>query len=89
VVCNNSSYRLLKENLVRYRQDGGEPGPGREFPPCFDVHEPGVDFVALAGALGVPGIQVSKPDEVEPALRAMLDHQGPFLVEVMLDREVS
>ena len=89
VVCHNSSYRLLKENLVRYWQDtGGVNASAREFPPFFDVHEPCIDFVALAGALGVPAIQVSKPGEVESSLRAMLDHDGPYLVEVMLDRDV-
>jgi len=89
VVCNNSSYRLLKQNLVRYWRDTDPRDGPREFPPCFDVHEPGVDFVALAGALGVPAMQVSKPGEVESALRAMLDHDGPYLVEVVLDRDVS
>jgi benzoylformate decarboxylase len=88
VVCHNSSYRLLKENLVRYRQDG-DAGGRRDFPPFFDVHEPVIDFVALAGGLGVPGMQVSKPGEVDQALRAMLDHNGPYLLEVVLDREVS
>jgi benzoylformate decarboxylase len=94
VVCHNSSYRLLKENLVRYWHDGDaatsapERAGEREFPPFFDVHEPTIDFVALAGALGVPAMQISKPGEVELALRAMLDHDGPFLLEVVLDREV-
>jgi benzoylformate decarboxylase len=94
VVCHNSSYRLLKENLVRYWRDTGGPNTGGpdaaagEFPPFFDVHEPAIDFVALAGALGVPAVQVSKPGEVESSLRAMLDHDGPYLLEVMLDREV-
>jgi thiamine pyrophosphate-dependent acetolactate synthase large subunit-like protein len=89
VVCNNSSYRLLKQNLVRYWQGADGGSTGREFPPCFDVHEPAIDFVALAGALGVPGTQVGKPGDVDSALRAMLDHDGPYLLEVMLDRDVS
>jgi benzoylformate decarboxylase len=89
VVCHNSSYRLLKQNLVRYWQDLGPGGSAGEFPPYFDVHEPSIDFVALAGALGVPAIQVSKPGEIESSLRAMLDHDGPYLLEVMLDREVT
>ncbi|MET0496019.1 MAG: thiamine pyrophosphate-binding protein [Actinoplanes sp.] len=87
VVCNNSSYRLLKENLVRYWQDTGG-SDGRPFPPFFDVHEPGIDFTALAGSLGVAAAQVSKPGDVESAVRAMLGHDGPYLLEVMLDREV-
>ncbi|MDY7084542.1 MAG: thiamine pyrophosphate-binding protein [Actinomycetota bacterium] len=86
VVCHNSSYRLLKENLVRYWQDGA--AGQREFPPFFDVHEPTIDFVALAGALGVPGMQVSKPGELDQAIHAMLGHDGPYLLEVVLNREV-
>jgi thiamine pyrophosphate-dependent acetolactate synthase large subunit-like protein len=89
VVCNNSSYRLLKQNLVRYWKDADGKDTEREFPPFFDVHEPAIDFVALAGALGVPASQVVKPGDVESALRAMLDHDGPYLLEVMLDRDVS
>lgn len=89
VVCHNSSYRLLKQNLVRYWRDTDGESADRDFPPFFDVHEPCIDFVALAGALGVPAIQVSKPGEVESALSAMLRHDGPYLLEVMLDRDVS
>ncbi|HEX8630683.1 MAG TPA: thiamine pyrophosphate-binding protein, partial [Catenuloplanes sp.] len=86
VVCHNAGYRLLKENLVRYRADlaGGATGGstvGEVFPPFFDVQEPCVDFVALAGALGVAAAGVQKPDELPSALRAMLDHDGPYLVE--------
>ena len=87
VVCHNAGYRLLKDNLIRYWRDAG--GGDGEFPVFFDVHEPAVDFVALAGALGVPALQVSKPGEVEPALRTMLDHDGPYLLELILNREVT
>jgi benzoylformate decarboxylase len=86
VVCHNAGYRLLKENLVRYRQ---EQRTGEEaFPPFFDVREPCVDFVALAGALGVAAAGVREPGELPAALRTMLDHDGPYLLEVTLDREV-
>jgi benzoylformate decarboxylase len=94
IVCHNSSYRLLKQNLVQYWKDADGPHANgsdagtREFPPMFDVHEPSIDFVSLAGALGVRATQVSKPGEVESSLRAMLDHDGPYLVEVLLDRDV-
>jgi benzoylformate decarboxylase len=88
VVCHNASYRLLKQNLVRYWRDTAAGDAGAQFPPCFDVHEPTIDFVALAGALGVPALQLSKPGEVAQAVQAMLEHDGPYLLEVILDREV-
>jgi benzoylformate decarboxylase len=89
VVCHNASYRLLKENLVRYRQDLADGGPVADaFPPFFDVREPCIDFVALAGALGVAAAGVREPAELPAALRTMLDHDGPYLLEVSLDREI-
>jgi len=100
VVCHNAGYRLLKDNLVRYREDAGSGASGAgdgsgigagngAFPPFFDVREPVIDFVALAGALGVPAAAVNRPEEVAAALRAMLDHDGPYLVQVALDPEVG
>jgi len=88
VVCNNRSYRLLKQNLVVYRQEQGGHRTGA-FPSSFDVDEPGLDFVALARGLGVPGLRVSEPKEVEGGVDALLDHDGPFLLEVMLEGDVQ
>ena len=90
VVCHNSGYRLLKENLVRYRQDraNGAHADSSVFPAFFDVHEPRTDFAGLAAALGVPAGRVRTPDELPAALRTMLDHDGPYLVEVTLDPAV-
>ncbi|TDD76830.1 thiamine pyrophosphate-binding protein [Actinomadura rubrisoli] len=89
VVCHNSGYRLLKENLVDYRGDLGDPDPAAEFPWFFDVDRPCVDFVAVAGGLGVPAQRITEPAEIEPVLKSMLDHEGPFLVEVRLERDVA
>ncbi|MBK8175671.1 MAG: thiamine pyrophosphate-binding protein [Rhodospirillales bacterium] len=83
VVCNNRSYRLLKQNLVAYWHDRAVNPPN--FPPPFDIHEPGIDYVAIAAGLGVPGVRVSTPDTVPGAIRAMLDHDGPFLIELTLE----
>jgi thiamine pyrophosphate-dependent acetolactate synthase large subunit-like protein len=90
VVCNNHSYRLLKENLLDYwAQQGLRPDQfPKSFPPPFDILEPAVDFVALAGALGVPGRRVSRPEEIEPAIVSMLSAEGPYLVDLLLDPAV-
>ena len=90
VVCNNTSYRLLKFNLVDYwRERGLQPREyPAEFPPPFDVAEPPVDFVTLARSLSVPGVRVEKPEEIGPAIAKMLESDGPFLIELILEREV-
>ena len=90
VVCNNRSYRLLKENLLDYWAERGlTPNEfPQSFPPSFDILDPDLDFVGLAGALGVAGQRVERPDEIEPAITAMLRDDGPYLVDLVLDDSV-
>lgn len=87
VVCNNRSYRLLKQNLVDY---WGDAGINEErFPPPFDILSPDLDFVSLAKGVGVPGQRVERPEQIASAIRAMLDHPGPYLLEVIFERDVA
>lgn len=90
VVCNNGGYRLLKLNLLDYwRGLGLTPNQFPEFPPSFDIRDPGLDFVGLAQALGVPGKRVATTADIAPAIRTMLAHDGPFLIDLLLDGGVQ
>lgn len=91
VVCNNRSYRLLKENLLSYWADLGlSPAQfPQTFPPSFDIGDPDLDFVGLSRSLGVPGYRVTQPAEIEPAIQAMLHHDGPFLIDLVLEGNVA
>lgn len=86
VVIVNDGYRLLKVNLQHYWQDQGQE-PGR-FPPCFSIENPTVDYLGLAGSMGVPGLRVARHQEIAPAVERMLAHQGPFLLEIQVDGSV-
>ena len=48
---------------------------------------PPVDFVKIANAYGIDGIQVDSPDDVVPALKASLDCDGPFVMDFRIERE--
>jgi thiamine pyrophosphate-dependent acetolactate synthase large subunit-like protein len=87
VVCHNASYRILKHNIVRYWRDRGQQ-PDQAFPPSFDIREPELDFVSLAHGLRVPGCRVSQPTEIAGAITAMLEHNGPYLIELVLESHV-
>lgn len=90
IICNNHSYRILKFNLQQYWQDQGlKPSAfPASFPPSFDLRAPDVNFVDLAEALGVAGRRVTQPAEIGPAIQAMLSHEGPFLLDVIVDGSV-
>ncbi|RXZ38496.1 ubiquinone-dependent pyruvate dehydrogenase [Oxalobacteraceae bacterium CAVE-383] len=45
------------------------------------------DFAAMANAIGVKGIRVERPDQLEGALREAFAHPGPALVDVVSARQ--
>ena len=47
------------------------------------LHNP--DFAAFAELCGAQGFRVTAADELESAVEAALDHQGPALVEILTD----
>lgn len=40
------------------------------------------NFAEIADAFGIAGATISKPEEVEPALKKMLANKGPFVLDV-------
>ncbi len=87
VVCNNASYKLLQLNIQQWWQEAGVAP--HEFPLCFDLSKPALGFVEMARGMGVAGTRVSRPAEVAPAIRQMLAHPGPFLLDLVLAGDVS
>jgi pyruvate dehydrogenase (quinone) len=45
------------------------------------------DFARLADAAGILGVRVEKPEELRPALTRALQHDGPALVDVIVNRQ--
>lgn len=43
------------------------------------------DLVKLAEAFGAKGIRITKPDQVDQAIKDALAHNGPVIVDVMTD----
>lgn len=83
VICNNRSYRLLQLNITQYWNE--QSVEQHEFPLSFDLSKPEIDFAALARSMGVAGLRVQRPEEIAPAIREMLSHDGPFLLDVVIE----
>lgn len=45
------------------------------------------DFVQVAAGYRIPGKSISTRDEIKSALKAMLDHDGAYVLEVMVGKE--
>jgi benzoylformate decarboxylase len=76
VIINNRSYRILKERMVAFR--GARAFAGMEF------HDPQIDFTSLAQSMGVTAVRVTRPGDVDAALREAIASGAPRLVEVMV-----
>jgi benzoylformate decarboxylase len=83
VVCNNGSYRLLQNNITQFWKERGMAA--HDFPLAFDLSSPPLHFDEMARAMGMQGVRVEKPWEVEPAIKQMLAHPGPFLIDLVVE----
>jgi thiamine pyrophosphate-dependent acetolactate synthase large subunit-like protein len=87
VVCQNRSYRLLQANITQFWKERGIEG--REFPQSFDLSNPEISFDIIAHSFGVPGERVWRPDQVPAAVDRMLAHNGPYLINLVLEGDVN
>jgi len=53
-----------------------------------DLHD-NPDFVKLAEAYGIPGMRVSRPEELRPALEQAAATEGPVLLDIHVDPEAN
>jgi benzoylformate decarboxylase len=86
VVCNNDSYELLKVNIREYW--GEREIPAHDPPAPFDLAEPDIRFDDMARSLGVQAARVDTPEKIGPAIEQMLNHPGPFLIDLLITNRV-
>jgi thiamine pyrophosphate-dependent acetolactate synthase large subunit-like protein len=87
VICNNQSYLLLKLNILQYWAE--QVGVQRHaFPIGFDLDNPVIDFTQLSLSMGVEALTVDHPDQVAVAVKQMLAHDGPFLINLVISNQV-
>lgn len=76
VITNNRGYSVLKQRLKLFHDNDQPIG--------MDFNDPPLDCVALAKGFGVPGERATTADAFEEAFARGLEHDGPYLVEVMV-----
>ncbi len=86
VICNNRSYDTLKANILQYWRE--RELPPREYPLSFDLSDIDIRFDHLARSMSVEGVRVETPDQIEPAIRAALADDRPFLIDLVLTSDL-
>lgn len=86
IVCNNRSYRLLQLNVMAYWRERGISQ--HDFPLSFDLSQPILRFDDMARSMGVESVRVEKLAEIAPAIQQALAHNGPFLIDVVLEGDI-
>jgi benzoylformate decarboxylase len=82
VILNNTSYRILKQRMNAMREYAAQA----DHYPGMELVEPAIDFVGLAGSLGVRGARAETLQQVQELLTGALGRDEPFLIDVALDR---
>jgi acetolactate synthase I/II/III large subunit len=83
VVLSNRSYAILNMELQRV---GVSAAAGPKARAMLDLHDPNLDFVALATAMGVPATRAETAEEFSDQLARALAEPGPNLVEAVITR---
>jgi acetolactate synthase-1/2/3 large subunit len=80
LLFSNRSYQILKGELANV----GAANAGRKALDMMDLGNPDIDWVKMAGSLGVAGSRATSMEELAVAFQAGLDENGPYLVEIVL-----
>ena len=76
VVFANRRYAILQGELAAV---GAQPGPASK--ELFDLSRPSLDWVKLAGGMGMEAVRVETLEGFADAFRSACARHGPFLIE--------
>ncbi len=81
VIFANRRYRILDIEMKRT----GAPGFGAKSNEMVDITRPGLDFVQLAGSMGVRGVRAETVGQFAREFAIGMREKGPLLIEICVD----
>jgi len=85
IVCNNAAYSVLNVELERV----GAARVGAKARSQLDLHDPALDFTALARGMGVPATRCDSAEAFCRALEDALAKPGPHLIEACIPESLG
>src|SRR5437763_1237036 len=80
VIFANRRYRILEIEMRRT----GAPAFGKAANAMIDIGQPNLDWVQLAGGMGVPATRAATVAEFDAQFRAAMEERGPRLIEAII-----
>jgi len=87
VICNNSSYRILKLNMNTYKSHVLKDDAPESQHIAMDFPTP-FNFAGIAAAFGLDSRRIEDPAELAPAMKRALALGEPALLDVAIDPSV-
>ncbi len=86
IILSNRRYAILLAELagVGAGEEGGNPG--RTALDMMELNRPDLDWVRLAGGMGVEAAQATSMERFADLFSSAQARSGPFLIELVLDR---
>ena len=85
VICNNSSYRVLKINMNHYHRLNNFDPPKSYF--AMDFHHE-INFAEQAKAYGINGIRIENPADINSTLNKAIDSGEPTVIDMIIDGSI-
>ncbi len=82
IMCNNSTYRILKLNMDIYKEQIGENKNSQYMGMNFDQK---FDFKTIANSFNINSYSISKPEEIGDVLKKCIKSQKPNLIDIHID----
>jgi acetolactate synthase-1/2/3 large subunit len=79
VILSNRKYAILELELAKVGAN-----PGRTALDLFDLDSPALDWIRLAGAMGVEAARAETLENLADLLAASNRRKGPFLIELVI-----
>lgn len=79
IILSNRKYEIL---INEYKGVGAVPGPTAMN--MLDLDNPGIDWVRIAGGMGVEAARATNLESCADLLRESFGQQAPFLIELMI-----
>jgi benzoylformate decarboxylase len=82
IMCNNSTYKVLKLNMDIYKEQIGESKNSQYMGMNFDQK---FDFKTIAKSFNIDSYSISKPEEIGDVLKKCIASQKPNLIDIHID----